>query len=142
MRPIRSPWLPVGLAGVQLVDAALCMRPAGFVAACLEDVRFPSEYWPVLAPIKVAAAVGLLAGRRMPIVGAATCAGLVLYFGTAVGLHLQAQDVGRNLGNATGLLGASAMVGIHFLELQRLAEDVVPSTRLQERWRPTRIERL
>lgn len=127
MRPTRSPWLPVGLAGVQLVDAALCLRPAGFVAECLENVRFPREYWPVLAPIKVAAAAGLLAGRRIPIVGSATCAGLVLYFGTAVGLHLRAHDVGRNLCNAIGLLGASAMAGIHFSELQRLAEDVVSS---------------
>ncbi|MEJ7706254.1 MAG: DoxX family protein [Nocardioidaceae bacterium] len=127
MRPTRSPWLPVGLAGVQLVDAALCMRPVGFVAECLEDVKFPREYWPVLAPIKVVAAAGLLAGRRMPIVGFATCAGLVLYFGTAVGLHLRAHDLGRNFCNATGLLGASAIVGIRFFELQRQADDVVSS---------------
>ncbi|MDP9417729.1 MAG: DoxX family protein [Actinomycetota bacterium] len=79
---------------------------------CLEDVRFPRRWWRVLPVVKVAAAGGLLAGLRVPYLGAVTCGALVAYFLVAIAMHVRARDLGRNLFvNATGMLGISAGVG-------------------------------
>lgn len=59
----------------------------------------------MLAPIKVAAALGLVAGIWIPWLGLVTSACLVVYFVVAIGMHLRARDLGRNLFvNATGML--------------------------------------
>lgn len=101
-----TPWWPlVALAVVQLVDAALCVRPVPFVAACLGDVGFPPRFWWVLAPLKVAAAAGLLLGIVVPWLAVMTTVALVAYFLVAVTMHVRARDLGRNLFlNATGML--------------------------------------
>lgn len=101
-----TPWWPLaGLALIQLVDAALCVRPVGFIADCLRDVGFPRRHWRVLPPLKVAAAVGLVAGIWFPPLALLTTVALVAYFLVAIGMHLRARDLGRNLFlNATGML--------------------------------------
>ncbi len=94
-----------GLAAVQLGDAALCLRPVGFVRACLEDVDFPRRYWRLLPVLKTASAVGLIVGIWFLPLAVLTTASLVAYFLVAVSLHLRAKDYGRNLFlNATGML--------------------------------------
>lgn len=98
-------WPVVVLAAIQLVDGLLCLRPAPFVARCLENVRFPRRFWGLLSPLKFAAAAGLLAGLAVPFLGVVTTAALVLYFVVAVVLHVTARDLGRDLFvNATGML--------------------------------------
>jgi len=98
-------WPVVLLAAIQLADAVLCIRPVDFVARCLTNVRFPRRYWVVLTPLKVAAALGLVAGIWVPYLGLVTSIALVLYFIIAVTMHVAARDLGRDLFvNATGML--------------------------------------
>ena len=101
-----TPWWPLAaLAAVQLVDAALSRRPVAFVADCLRDVRFPRRFWPLLSPLKLAAAAGLLIGIWVPWLALLTTAALVAYFVIAIAMHVRAHDFGRNLFvNATGML--------------------------------------
>lgn len=98
-------WPIVALAVIQLIDAILCLRPVAFVAACLEDVRFPRRFWWMLPPLKLAAAVGLIAGIWIPFLGVVTAVALIVYFVVAIGMHIRARDFGRNLFlNASGML--------------------------------------
>ena len=103
---MTTPWWPlVALAAVQLVDAALCRRPVAFVADCLRDVGLPARFWPVLTPLKLAAAAGLLVGVWVPWLAVLTTGALVAYFVVAITMHVRAHDLGRNLFlNATGML--------------------------------------
>lgn len=106
MQVVADPvWPVVVLALVCLVDAALCLRPVPFIARCLTDVRLPRAAWRLLPPIKVAAALGLVAGIWLPVLGLVTGACLVLYFAVAISMHVAARDLGRNLFvNALGML--------------------------------------
>lgn len=103
---LPDPWWPVvALALITAVDGVLCVRPMAFVAGCLEDVRFPRRWWWTLAPLKFAAAAGLLAGLVVPGFAALTTVCLIAYFVVAISMHIRAHDVGRNLFvNATGML--------------------------------------
>ena len=118
MRDLPSPaWPLLVLAAIQLADALLCIRSAGFVAACLRDVRFPPRYWRLLPPVKLAAAAGLVLGIWVPYLGLLTCAALIAYFIVAIGMHVRARDFGRNLFvNAAGMLALClALTGLSFL---------------------------
>jgi hypothetical protein len=98
-------WPVAALAAIQLVDGAMSFRPVPFIAKCFDDVGFPREWWWIFTPIKVAAAVGLVAGIWIPYLGVITTIALVLYFVVAIGFHIRARDFGRNLFvNATGML--------------------------------------
>lgn len=98
-------WPVVVLAAIQLVDAALCLKPAAFIAQCLRNVHFPRRHWRWLSPLKLAAAMGLLAGLWIPYLGLVTAIALVLYFVVAVTMHVRARDLGRDLFlNAVGML--------------------------------------
>lgn len=98
-------WSLAGLAAVQVVDAALCAQPVTFVADCLTDVRFPRRFWPILTPLKLAAAAGLVTGIRFKPLAVLTTGCLVAYFLVAIGMHIRARDFGRNLFvNAAGML--------------------------------------
>ncbi len=108
-------WPVATLAGTQLIDAALCAVPVGFVTQCLDDVRFPRRYHWTIAPIKASGAAGLLAGLIVPGLGALTSGALVTYFSVAVAMHLRVGDIGRNMYSACGLLAGSAAVGGRFL---------------------------
>jgi Na+-translocating ferredoxin:NAD+ oxidoreductase RnfD subunit len=105
----------VALALVTAVDAVLCIKPARFIAACLDDVGCPERVRPWLPPVKAAAATGLLTGLVVPHLGPLTCAALVAYFAIAVTMHVRARDFGRNIVNATGLGVVSGAVAICFL---------------------------
>jgi hypothetical protein len=106
-------WPVVLLALTQLVDAALCLQPVPFIAQCFEVVGWPRRLWWLMPPIKVAAACGLIIGIWVPYLGAITCVALVLYFLTAIALHIRARDFGRNLFiNASGMLAFCAVVGV------------------------------
>jgi len=98
-------WPVVVLAVIQLADGLMCLRPVEFVARCLTNVCFPRRYWVVLSPLKFAAALGLVAGIWIPWLGLVTTIALVLYFLIAIGMHVAARDLGRDLFvNATGML--------------------------------------
>jgi hypothetical protein len=101
-----DPWWPLAvLAVVQAGDAALCWKPVGFVRDCLTNVRFPQRLWPLLTPLKLAAAAGLVIGIWVPWLATLTSAALVGYFLVAIGAHIRARDLGRQLLlNATGML--------------------------------------
>ncbi len=115
-RMIPEPvWPAVVLAAVQLGDAVFCAIPLRFVTSCLDDVGLPPRYRPLLAPLKLAAAVGLVAGLWLDHLGALSALGLTAYFTLAVGAHVRARDLGRNASNAAVLLGLSAWVLATFL---------------------------
>ncbi|KAA1419924.1 hypothetical protein FE697_018685 [Mumia zhuanghuii] len=98
-------WPVLVLAVIQLADAVFCVKPLAFVRECLTDVRFPRRWWPVLTPLKLAAAAGLVAGIWVPYLGLVTTFALIAYFLVAIGAHLRARDLGRNLFmNAIGML--------------------------------------
>ena len=98
-------WPVVLLAVIQLADGVMCLKPVPFIARCLTNVRFPPRYWTWLSPLKLGAALGLVAGIWIPYLGLVTAVALVLYFVVAIVLHLRARDLGRDLFlNATGML--------------------------------------
>ena len=106
-------WPVVLLAVIQLVDGVLCIKPAPFVAECLDDVHFPRKYWPLLPPLKFAAAAALIAGIWIPYLAALTTGALVLYFAVAISMHVWARDFGRNLfANATAMLLICVATGV------------------------------
>ena len=107
-----DPWWPLAaLALIQVVDAALCWQPVGFIRDCLRDVGFPRRLWPVLTPLKLAAAAGLVIGIWVWPLALLTSVALVCYFLVAIAMHVRASDLGRNLFvNATGMLVLCAAV--------------------------------
>ena len=107
-------WPVLALAAIQLGDGIMCIKPVAFVAQCLEDVHFPHRWWPVMPVIKLAAAAGLIAGIWVPGLGVVTGSALILYFLFAVGAHIRARDLSRNLFvNATGMLVLSIAVTLY-----------------------------
>ncbi len=67
----------------------------------------------MMAPIKFAAAAGLIAGIWIPGLAALTTACLVLYFVVAIIMHIRARDFGRNLFvNASGMLLLCIATGV------------------------------
>jgi hypothetical protein len=108
-------WAAPVLAVVQLADAVFCAIPLRFVTDCLDDVRLPHRYRPLLPWLKLAAAVGLLAGMWIERLGALTAFGVTVFFALAVGAHIRVRDIGLNFVNATVLLMFSAFVLVTFL---------------------------
>jgi hypothetical protein len=107
-------WPVIVLAAISLVDGLLCIKPVRFIAECFEDVRWPRKYWWTMAPIKLAAAAGLVLGIWIPGLAALTTACLVAYFVVAISMHIRARDFGRNLFvNATGMLVLSVATGVY-----------------------------
>lgn len=105
-------WPLLVLAAIHVVDGLLCVRPVRFVRECLEAVRFPRRLWPLLTPLKLAAAAGLVAGLWVPYLGLVTCAALGAYFLIAIAMHIRARDLGSRLFvNATGMLVLSLGTG-------------------------------
>jgi DoxX-like family len=67
--------------------------PARFVAKTLDTIEFPERYRWIFAPIKAAAAVGLLSVRWFPGLARLTTAMLTLYFVLAVAFHVRVRDL-------------------------------------------------
>ncbi|MEO7588112.1 MAG: DoxX family protein [Arachnia sp.] len=107
-------WPVIVLAAISLVDALICIKPAAFIAQCFNDVGWPRRYWWLMPPVKLAAAVGLIAGIWIPALAAVTTGCMVLYFLVAITMHIRARDVGRNLLlNATGMLLICLATGVY-----------------------------
>jgi len=98
-------WPVIVLAVISAVDGALCVKPVRFIAECFDAVGWPRRHWWMTPPIKFAAAAGLVAGIWIPGLGVLTTLCLIAYFVVAIGMHVRAQNFGRNLFvNATGML--------------------------------------
>jgi DoxX-like family len=108
-------WPAPVLALVQLADAIFCAIPTRFVTKCLDDVRLPARYRPLLPGLKLAAVVGLTVGLWIDYLGAVTSACVAVYFVLAVGAHIRAKDIGRNMFNASVILAFSVFVLFTFL---------------------------
>ena len=67
--------------------------PMPFVTQVLDAIDFPPRYRWIFAPIKAAAAVGLLSARWSPGLARLTTAMLTIYFALAVGFHVKARDL-------------------------------------------------
>lgn len=106
-----------GLAAVQAVDAAICVKPIPHVAKCLDDVNYPREGRWIFPVVKAAAALGLLVGTRIPRVAELTLIMLTIYFSLAVGYHLRAKDIGLNAASASSLLAVCGALTV--TELRR-----------------------
>lgn len=79
-------------ATVTAAIAVADLVPAGFVLANSAEVGVPRSWLPGLAALKLAGAVGLVAGLLGPrALGVAAAAGLVLFFVGAVVTHLRAR---------------------------------------------------
>jgi len=97
-------WPVVVLAAICLLDAIICIKPVAFIARCWDDVHWPRRYWRFMAPIKFAAAAGLVIGIWLPVLGIVTAVALVVYFIVAVAMHIRARDLRRNFVSASGML--------------------------------------
>jgi DoxX-like family len=62
------------------------------VIAVAERLGVPVSWQIPLGTVLAAAALGLLAGLAIPLIGTAAAIGLVLYFLCALGTHLRARD--------------------------------------------------
>ena len=67
--------------------------PMPFVTQVLDAIDFPPRYRWIFAPIKAAAAIGLLSARWSPGLARLTTAMLTIYFALAVGFHVKARDL-------------------------------------------------
>ncbi|AQP46288.1 hypothetical protein BW730_00565 [Tessaracoccus aquimaris] len=88
-------WPTALLACVVLADAAMSLRPPGFIRDCLDGVRFPRDWWWLLIYVKLLAVAGLVAGFWLPGIGVAANVGVVAYFVAAVIAHVRARFYGR-----------------------------------------------
>ncbi|MEW1635040.1 DoxX family protein [Streptomyces sp. NPDC093801] len=75
-----------GFSGVSI------LRGAKFVIEPLVEYGVPKGMWTFLGTVKIAGALGLLAGFVVPAVGIAAAIGLVLYFTGAVVTVLRARS--------------------------------------------------
>lgn len=73
----------------------------------MRAVGVPDRLVGVLAALELAAAVGLIVGIWIPLIGVAAAVGAVLYFGGAVVAHLRVRD--HDVVPAAVLLGLSVV---------------------------------
>jgi hypothetical protein len=81
------------MGAAMVASAVVDAIPAPFVTRVLDTIEFPQRYRWIFAPIKAAAAIGLLSVRWFPRLARLTTAMLTLYFVLAVGFHARARDV-------------------------------------------------
>jgi DoxX-like family len=94
--------LAAALAGSGM--AKLTRHPQ--VTETLTGVGVPLTWFPPLAALEIAAAVGLVVGLAVPAIGAAAAIGVVLYFIGAVITHVRAGD------HAPASLAAPILLGL------------------------------
>ncbi|OBI54000.1 hypothetical protein A5707_00090 [Mycobacterium kyorinense] len=90
-------------AGIAVADYV----PAKFVLANSAQVGVPSSWLPLLGTLKLAGAIGLVAGLVVPAIGIAAAIGLVLFFTGAIITHIRA-GVLYNIAFPGGYLALSA----------------------------------
>lgn len=104
-------WPVVLLAIVQAADALLVLLRPPFIVACLDGVRLPRRWWPLLVWLKAAAAAGLIAGLWVPWLGLTTSVAVVAYFVVAATMHVRSRYLGRDFWlNCLGMLAMSVAV--------------------------------
>jgi DoxX-like protein len=90
---LRTPRTYDALGAFMAASAAADAKPASFVTDTLDSVNFPRQYRWIFAPIKGAAAVGLLSARWFPGLARLTAAMATLYFVLAVAFHAKARHI-------------------------------------------------
>lgn len=91
-------------------SATLTFTRNAAVTTSMSKVGVPDSWFPRLAALKAAGAVGLLIGLAVPVIGSAAAAGVVLYFIGAVITHLRAKDFEIAAPAVLALLAAAALV--------------------------------
>lgn len=94
------------LAIVLSISAMLLFTRQEQVTGDLIRMGVPEAWFPWLALLKLAGAVGLLAGLAVPLIGIAAAIGVILYFAGAVITHLRARDYALAPAVVLGLVGA------------------------------------
>jgi hypothetical protein len=102
--------LVLGLAVVQVADAAFNAIPNQWVKDDLDHLGFPERYRFLFPLVKGSSAVGLVAGLRWPRLGRVTATALIAYFIVAMGFHARAKDKGLKYLPAAGMLAWSTRV--------------------------------
>jgi hypothetical protein len=117
----RAKQVVVGLAVAQLTDvvAAQLVSPE-FIGDHLDHLGVPPALRRLLSPIKATSSAGLLLGLLVPELGAVTAAGLIGYYGIAVGFHLRTHESPISALPAV-LLGAAAAAALKKRFLPALA---------------------
>jgi DoxX-like family len=99
------------LAAVLLASAGAKLTRQEAVVTGLTGIGVPLEWFPRLAALEIAAAIGLVVGLWVPAIGVAAAIGVVLYFIGAVRFHVRARDTkGLPPPVVIGLLGVVALV--------------------------------
>ncbi|MBB6349738.1 DoxX family protein [Nonomuraea muscovyensis] len=81
------------MALLLLASGSLLLAKEKGVTTTMTELGVPLSWFPLLAVLKIAGALGLLAGIFYRPLGIAAAAGVVLYFVGAVITHLRAKDV-------------------------------------------------
>jgi hypothetical protein len=97
-----------------IASGGLLLTKEKGVTASMTGLGVPLRWFPLLAALKIAGALGLLAGIFVRPLGVAAAVGVVLYFAGAVVAHLRAKDVSGSLVPAvlTAISTAPLMLGI------------------------------
>ncbi|MFD3638992.1 DoxX family protein [Streptomyces griseus] len=90
-------------------SAALTFTRNEAVTASMGKVGVPGTWFPWLASLKAAGALGLLIGLGVPLIGSAAAVGVVLYFVGAVVTHLRVKDYEIAPPVVLALLAAAAL---------------------------------
>lgn len=80
------------------------------VALAMAKAGVAESWMPWLGIPKAAAALGLLIGFRVPAIGIAAAAGLIVFFVAAVAIHLRARDYSLGPALAFLVLAVAALV--------------------------------
>lgn len=89
----------VGLAIVSslllaVVSALGKLRRSSYIVKTVHEAAgVPIQWFPFLASLEFAAAIGLLAGIRYAPLGVAAAGGMALYFVGAIAAHVRAKDI-------------------------------------------------
>ena len=128
------------LAAAQVADAiGNSLAPRATVAAHLDHLGVPGGFRPLLSPIKLAGAAGLVIGLKVPRLGVAASGALVSYYAAAAEFHLGAGDGPRGALPAT-VFGATAALVLVNAYLPALAALPAHEGR-QEKARPSASRR-
>ncbi|MEU8766630.1 DoxX family protein [Streptomyces griseus] len=90
-------------------SAALTFTRNEAVTASMGKVGVPGTWFPWLASLKAAGALGLLIGLGAPLIGSAAAVGVVLYFVGAVVTHLRVKGYEIAPPVVLALLAAAAL---------------------------------
>lgn len=85
-------WLAIALIVVLGLDALACVKPIAYIKQDLDRLGCTPGQVRIIPIVKAAAVLGLIAGLWVPIIGAAACTGMIVYFGFAFGFHARAHD--------------------------------------------------